>query len=105
MSGHDRHGLAAPSLSRMDGKGDVQERRQRHGAAGHEALGRCGVTIADVKCIIPHQANQRILSAVAERLGARRTRSLSTSTSMAIPPAASVAVPSTRRCPGTDRAG
>ncbi|MFO1458674.1 MAG: beta-ketoacyl-ACP synthase III [Verrucomicrobiota bacterium] len=56
---------------RMDGKETFKNAVNAMVAAGHEALGRCGVTIADVKCIIPHQANQRILSAVAERLGAR----------------------------------
>lgn len=56
---------------RMDGKETFKNAVNAMVAAGQEALGRCGITIADVKCIIPHQANQRILSAVAERLGAR----------------------------------
>lgn len=56
---------------RMDGKETFKNAVNAMVSAGLEALGRCGVTIADVKCIIPHQANQRILSAVAERLGAR----------------------------------
>jgi 3-oxoacyl-[acyl-carrier-protein] synthase-3 len=34
------------------------------------ALARCQLDIQDIKCIIPHQANRRILTAVAERLGA-----------------------------------
>jgi len=33
-------------------------------------LERCGLSIEDIRCVIPHQANQRILSAVGERLGA-----------------------------------
>jgi 3-oxoacyl-[acyl-carrier-protein] synthase-3 len=38
--------------------------------ASLEAMARCGVTINDIKCVIPHQANMRILEALAERLGA-----------------------------------
>ena len=34
-------------------------------------LHRCEVSISQVKCIIPHQANRRIIDAVAERLGAQ----------------------------------
>jgi 3-oxoacyl-[acyl-carrier-protein] synthase-3 len=56
---------------RMDGKETFKNAVNAMVAAATEALGRCGVSIADVKCIIPHQANQRILSAVAERLEAR----------------------------------
>jgi 3-oxoacyl-[acyl-carrier-protein] synthase-3 len=38
--------------------------------AAEEALRRCHLTIADIQCVIPHQANIRILEATAERLGA-----------------------------------
>jgi 3-oxoacyl-[acyl-carrier-protein] synthase-3 len=38
--------------------------------AAEEALRRCNLTINDIKCVIPHQANLRILEAIAERLGA-----------------------------------
>ena len=31
---------------------------------------RCQIDISQIKCVIPHQANQRIMSAVADRLGA-----------------------------------
>ena len=34
-----------------------------------EVLGRCGAKIEDVALLVPHQANQRISDAVAERLG------------------------------------
>jgi 3-oxoacyl-[acyl-carrier-protein] synthase-3 len=37
--------------------------------AAEEALRRCNVTIADIACVIPHQANIRILEALADRLG------------------------------------
>ena len=56
---------------RMDGKETFKNAVNAMVAATHEALSRCGVTVAEVKCIIPHQANQRIMSAVAERIGAR----------------------------------
>jgi 3-oxoacyl-[acyl-carrier-protein] synthase III len=39
--------------------------------AAEEVLRRCEVDISQVKCIIPHQANRRIIDAVADRLGAR----------------------------------
>ena len=38
--------------------------------ASQQVLAQCGVTIDDVKCIIPHQANMRIMSAISERIGA-----------------------------------
>lgn len=56
---------------RMDGKETFKNAVNAMVSAANEALARCGVTVADVKCIIPHQANQRIMSAVAERLDAR----------------------------------
>lgn len=37
--------------------------------AAEEALQKCNLTINDIKCIIPHQANIRILEAIADRLG------------------------------------
>ena len=39
--------------------------------AAEEVLRRCEVNISQVKCIIPHQANRRIIDAMAERLGAQ----------------------------------
>ncbi|MBU0679576.1 MAG: ketoacyl-ACP synthase III [Verrucomicrobia bacterium] len=33
-------------------------------------LDRCGLTIDEIDCIIPHQANARILQAIAQRVGA-----------------------------------
>ena len=38
--------------------------------AAKDALERCGLTIDDVDCIIPHQANRRIIEAIGQRLGA-----------------------------------
>jgi 3-oxoacyl-[acyl-carrier-protein] synthase-3 len=39
--------------------------------AAQEALRRCELDISQIHCIIPHQANRRIIDAVAERLGAK----------------------------------
>ena len=38
--------------------------------AAEEALRKCNITIADIKCVIPHQANIRIIEALADRLDA-----------------------------------
>ena len=40
-------------------------------SAATEALRRCEIDISQIKCVIPHQANRRIIDAVAERLGAK----------------------------------
>lgn len=55
---------------RMDGKETFKNAVNAMVTAATEALERCGLNITQIRCIIPHQANQRILSAVAERLGA-----------------------------------
>jgi 3-oxoacyl-[acyl-carrier-protein] synthase III len=39
--------------------------------AARECLHRCELDISQIKCIIPHQANQRIIEAVGERLNAK----------------------------------
>ncbi len=56
---------------RMDGKETFKNAVNAMVTAANHALGRCGIGIERIQCIIPHQANQRILTAVAERLGAR----------------------------------
>jgi 3-oxoacyl-[acyl-carrier-protein] synthase-3 len=38
--------------------------------AAEEALRKCNLTIQDIQCVIPHQANRRIIEAIADRLGA-----------------------------------
>lgn len=55
---------------RMDGKETFKNAVNAMVTAATEALDRCGLKIDQIRCIIPHQANQRILTAVAERLGA-----------------------------------
>lgn len=37
--------------------------------SGLRVLSKCGLTIEDVDCVIPHQANMRIVQAIADRLG------------------------------------
>lgn len=52
----------------MDGQ-DVFKKAVAHMAdAGSAVLAQAGLTVADVDLVIPHQANQRIMEAVARRL-------------------------------------
>jgi 3-oxoacyl-[acyl-carrier-protein] synthase-3 len=56
---------------RMDGKETFKNAVQAMNTAAQECLRRCEIDISQIKCIIPHQANRRIIDAVAERIGAR----------------------------------
>jgi 3-oxoacyl-[acyl-carrier-protein] synthase-3 len=56
---------------RMEGKETFKNAVQAMQTAAEEALRRCEITVSQIKCIIPHQANRRIIDAVGERLGAR----------------------------------
>lgn len=56
---------------RMDGKETFKNAVQAMCSAATEALKRCELDITRIKCIIPHQANLRIIDAVADRLGAK----------------------------------
>ena len=56
---------------RMDGKETFKYAVNAMFAAAQEVLKRCELDISEIKCIIPHQANRRIIDAVAERLGAK----------------------------------
>ncbi len=55
----------------MDGRETFKNAVQSMLAAGKEALARCELDISQIACVIPHQANQRIIEAVGERLGAK----------------------------------
>ena len=55
---------------RMDGKETFKNAVNAMCAAAREALARCELDVTQINCIIPHQANQRIIDAVRERLGA-----------------------------------
>jgi 3-oxoacyl-[acyl-carrier-protein] synthase III len=56
---------------RMEGKETFKNAIQAMQTAAEEALKRCDLDISRIKCIIPHQANRRIIDAVGERLGAK----------------------------------
>jgi 3-oxoacyl-[acyl-carrier-protein] synthase III len=56
---------------RMDGKETYKNALTAMQTAAEEALRRCELEISQIQCIIPHQANRRIIDAVAERLGAK----------------------------------
>ena len=55
---------------RMDGKETFKNAVQAMCHAANEVLSRCEIDITKIKCVIPHQANRRIIDAVGERLGA-----------------------------------
>jgi 3-oxoacyl-[acyl-carrier-protein] synthase III len=54
----------------MEGRETFKSAVQAMCTAAQEALRRCEVDISKIKCIIPHQANRRIIDVVGERLGA-----------------------------------
>jgi len=56
---------------RMEGKETFKSAVNAMYLAAQESLRRCELDISKIKCIIPHQANQRIIEAVSERLGAK----------------------------------
>jgi 3-oxoacyl-[acyl-carrier-protein] synthase-3 len=56
---------------RMEGKETFKYAVQAMLTAAQEALRRCEIDISRIKCIIPHQANLRIIDAVVHRLGAK----------------------------------
>ena len=56
---------------RMDGKETFKNAVQAMYGAAQEALRRCELTIDQITCVIPHQANRRIIDAVGDRLGVK----------------------------------
>jgi 3-oxoacyl-[acyl-carrier-protein] synthase-3 len=56
---------------RMEGKETFKNAVQAMQTAAEEVLRRCEIDITRIKCIIPHQANRRIIDALGERLGAK----------------------------------
>ena len=56
---------------KMEGKEVFKNAVNAMTGAAKEVLERSGAGMEDIKCVIPHQANQRIISAVGERLGTR----------------------------------
>src|SRR5277367_5526766 len=53
---------------RMEGKETFKCAVQAMQSAAREVLKRCEIDITKIKCVIPHQANRRIIDAVGERL-------------------------------------
>ena len=62
--------VSAMHYLRMEGKETFKNAVNAMCAAALEALRRCELEISQIKCIIPHQANRRIIDAVGDRLGA-----------------------------------
>jgi 3-oxoacyl-[acyl-carrier-protein] synthase-3 len=62
--------VAGMHYLQMEGKETFKNAVQAMEIAAEEALRRCELDISRIKCIIPHQANRRIIDALAERLGA-----------------------------------
>ncbi len=59
---------AGAHFLRMDGKETFKNAVNAMVSAANEAMRRCEIDITKIKCVIPHQANQRIISAVGDRL-------------------------------------
>jgi len=55
----------------MDGKETFKNAVNAMMGAANEALRRCEIDITQIKLVIPHQANSRIINAVGERLGVK----------------------------------
>ncbi len=53
---------------KMNGKETYKQAVTAMLTAAHAALDSAGLTIDDIACIIPHQANMRIIEAIADRL-------------------------------------
>jgi 3-oxoacyl-[acyl-carrier-protein] synthase-3 len=56
---------------RMEGKETFKNAVNAMCSAANEVLRRCEIDITQIKCVIPHQANRRIIEAVGERLAAK----------------------------------
>jgi 3-oxoacyl-[acyl-carrier-protein] synthase-3 len=75
---------------RMDGKETFKNAVNAMVSAAHEAMRRCEIDMTRIKCLIPHQANQRILMGVAHRLGLDEAKVVSTVAEHANTSAASI---------------
>lgn len=56
------------STIRMNGRETYKQAVKAMVESSQQALSQAGVTIDQIKCIIPHQANLRIIEAIADRL-------------------------------------
>ncbi len=73
--GGSKHPASAETVAaglhfmKMDGRDVFKHAVTRMTDVARQVLERAGVTIDDVDLVIPHQANQRIVSAIGDRLG------------------------------------
>ena len=58
-----------PNTIHMEGRETFKHAVTRMCQAAEQALAQSGLTAADISLVIPHQANARIISAIADRLG------------------------------------
>lgn len=71
--GGSRHPVSAQTIEnrlhymKMNGREVFKHAVRAMCDAARKALGRCNMTIADVACVVPHQANMRIIDAIRER--------------------------------------
>jgi 3-oxoacyl-[acyl-carrier-protein] synthase-3 len=77
---------------RMEGRETFKSAVNAMYTAARESLRRCELDISQIKCVIPHQANQRIIEAVGERLGAKPDQVFVNLTQYGNTSAASVAI-------------
>jgi 3-oxoacyl-[acyl-carrier-protein] synthase III len=75
---------------RMDGQAVFKFAVKVLDEAARETLALCGLTVADIDWLIPHQANVRILEATAKKLGIDRSKLIVTVDQHANTSAASV---------------
>lgn len=61
------HGL---HFLRMQGKETFKHAVTAMCGAAEDALRQCDLTVSQIKCIVPHQSNQRIIDAFTRRMGA-----------------------------------
>ena len=57
-----------PNTLQMQGRETFKQAVVSMSTAARTALSEAGLDVADISCIIPHQANIRIIEALAERL-------------------------------------
>jgi 3-oxoacyl-[acyl-carrier-protein] synthase-3 len=73
--GGSRHPASPQTLEKrmhymkMAGKEVFKHAVRAMGESARKALDLCGLSISDVACVVPHQANMRIVEAIRERLG------------------------------------
>jgi 3-oxoacyl-[acyl-carrier-protein] synthase-3 len=70
----EKNGQGHPPTIYMEGKEVFKHAVTRMIEAAETALGRCGKTTDDLALIIPHQANLRIIDAIAKRLKLKEDR-------------------------------